>query len=320
MAVVKKNSPFEDLSGRVGDLVFRHRAGKTIVARRPGKRDRSKPTTEPRQGSMSRFKQAVAFARDARHQPAYRSLCRQLRGASPYHLAIQDFLSEPVIESVDAASIGASGGPLLITVREKIAVREVRARPVGGQWIRARVMSVATAKHVTRDESQVPAAATPPRRPSTPAEMFFRKTQGPAAADAHGATPRAGTAQGATAASMAGHAAPAGSVSSRITMAAAAAGAAVAPARGQASLFAQGHAAGLAGQSGGAMVASRQQPSEQATQDEPESKPEEGDERPDQVSSWRVDIPSPGEIEIAAWDYAGNQTIDRWKIGPLAAK
>jgi len=275
MAVVRKNSPLDGLSGRVGDLVFRRRAGKTIVARRPGRRDPSRATTEPRQGSMSRFKQAVAFARDARHQPAYRSLCRQLRGASPYHLAIQDFLSEPVIEGVDAGSIGSSGGPLLVTVREKIAVREVRARPVGGAWIRARVMGVATVKPGVREESRGVTPAAPPRRPATPAEMFFRKSQGGAAA-------QAGSSQA--------HSAPAHS--------------------------AQVYSA----QPASAHAPSAQLPLERAEQSVHDSNHDDEDGRPDQVTTWRVDIPAPGEIEIAAWDYAGNQTIDRWRVGPAAEK
>ena len=75
---------------------------------------------------MTRFQQAVEFAKVARERNAFRSLSRLLGGHSPYHVALQDFLSEPAIESVDTTEIGPAGGQITIRVTERIAVRSVR--------------------------------------------------------------------------------------------------------------------------------------------------------------------------------------------------
>ena len=284
MAIVKKNSPLDGLSGRVGDLVFRRRGGQTIVAKRPSKKSPRKPSTKDREETMSRFKKAVVFAREARHQPAFRSLCRQLRGASPYHLAIQDFLSVPAIEEVDGGAVGPTGGPLLVTVREQIAVREVRARLAGGQWLRGRVMGVATGRPAHREEVGKPALGEA-HHPSTPAEMFFRRTSADRSTPQ---TPRPAE----------------GTVSPR----------------GQPRTTKRSQQAARASASGTSESASsRREPDEgdlfqqeagEAPGTEEHTRAAEG-----QATTWRVDLPGPGEVEISAWDYAGNQVTERRTIG-----
>ncbi len=167
MAIVRKNPLLAGLSGRVGDLVFRVRGETTIVSRRPEKRA-AQPPSETLGRTLTRFSEAVAFAREARRHPAYRSLSRVLRGYSPYHIAIQDFLSDPVIEEIDDRAMTESGGELLVHVAEKIAIRSVRV------------------KLVRVDESpSIPAAPGPTQRAdsdpaaqvSTPALLFFQQAR-----------------------------------------------------------------------------------------------------------------------------------------------
>jgi len=131
MAIVKKGSMLEGLTGRVGDLVFRTRGDQTIVSRRPRRRKRKGERSAARQQTITRFQEAACFAREARHRHAYRSLSRVLRGYSPYHVALQDYLSIPVIEDIDASGIGPEGGELAIRVSERVAVRAVRVRMTG---------------------------------------------------------------------------------------------------------------------------------------------------------------------------------------------
>jgi hypothetical protein len=299
MAIVKKNSPLDGLSGRVGDLVFRRRGGQTVVAKRPSRKTPRKPSTKDREETMSRFKKAVVFAREARHQPAFRSLCRQLRGASPYHLAIQDFLSVPAIEEVDGGAVGPSGGPLLVTVREQIAVREVRARLAGGQWLRGRVMGVATGRAAHREEVGKPAPGEA-HHPSTPAEMFFRRTSADRSSSADRSTPQAPRpAEGA--------APPARQA--KTTSPSPQAGTA-APSRQAATTPPSGPSASAPSQRLSDEGDLFQQESGEGAGNEEQTHHAEG-----QATTWRVDLPGPGEVEISAWDYAGNQVTERRTVG-----
>ncbi len=159
MAIVKKGSPLEGLRGRVGDLVFRVRGDQTIVSSRPSRR-RKGPTTPARQRTLTRFQEAVRFAREARHRNAYRSLSRTRRGYSPYHVALQDYLSVPAIEAVEVLE-----GRLTIRVAERVAVRSVRVR-----------LSPAEGEQPPPEPPQPELEANPKPKPvSTPAQIFFRR-------------------------------------------------------------------------------------------------------------------------------------------------
>lgn len=167
MAIVKKGTLLDGLSGRVGDLVCRTRGDRTIVSIRPGQRNEPERSAA-RERTITRFQAAVEFAREARHKPAFRSLSRMLRGFSPYHVALQDYLSEPVIEAIDASRVGPAGGELRIAVSEKIAIRSVR------------VMMPAVESTGPLPEPEIPAPAellsTPEQRVPIPAALFFRKS------------------------------------------------------------------------------------------------------------------------------------------------
>ncbi len=175
MAIVKRGSMLEGLRGRVGDLVFREVGGQTVVSRRPSGR-REDVRSPRRERALTRFQQAVLFAREARHRHSYRSLSRVLRAHSPYHVALQDYLSDPVIERIDTSAVGPSGGELVIEVSERIAVRSVRvrlaARPPAGQLPLAGLEAA----------SPPPPPASPPgpeARVAIPAALFFRRVQRP---------------------------------------------------------------------------------------------------------------------------------------------
>jgi hypothetical protein len=175
MAVARGNPLLDGLHGRVGELVFRRLGEHTIVSQRPSRR-RPPKASEQRERTVSRFREAVAFAREARHTPAFRSLARALRGYSPYHLAIQDYLSEPVIESVDDSEVGSTGGPVTVVVSERIEVRSVEARMlVGGESVVIRGERVLGARTMAGQERRRPPGPPGAKLPATPAELFFRR-------------------------------------------------------------------------------------------------------------------------------------------------
>lgn len=284
MAIVKRNPVLEGLSGRVGDLVFRVRGETTIVARRPSRRASGEPLAEGQKRTVSRFREAVAFAREARDRPAFRSLSRMLRGFSPYHLAIQDFISEPVIEEVIEESSDPSGTVLVVTVSERVGVRTLQAR-------RVREPSDAPPKGVSPASPEGPAEGSsgeptevPARAPSgdgetpakgekkassysTPAMMFFRRDRPAEPAD-HAARPTK----------------PSPTPSSPTTSA--------------------------------PVAKVETSPGEPSVTREGETRePRDEGAPPVSLSTWKVVVPGGGEVEIVAFDYAGNRATRRVKVG-----
>ena len=94
MAKVKLNPLITQLSGKMGDVVFRISAtGKTTIAKRP---DMSNVKWSPaQQAHRERFKQAAAYAKVALDQPDLRAVYEQ-KGAqehkTAYAMAVSDFL------------------------------------------------------------------------------------------------------------------------------------------------------------------------------------------------------------------------------------
>jgi hypothetical protein len=100
MAISYNNVITRNYSGRVGDIVFRNYSGKSVMAKRP---DCSKVIKTARQWEfMNTFAKGVKFGKFAKDNPA---LCKNYNekrpDLSPYHAAISDYMTRPVIESVD---------------------------------------------------------------------------------------------------------------------------------------------------------------------------------------------------------------------------
>jgi hypothetical protein len=284
MAIVKRNPVLEGLSGRVGDLVFRVRGKTTIVARRPSRRAPGEPLAEGQKRTVSRFREAVAFAREARDRPAFRSLSRMLRGFSPYHLAIQDFISEPVIEDVVEEGADPSGTVLVVTVSERVGVRTLQAKRVresadapskGPSPMSAEGRGEGPSEGHDEVPAEPPTGAgkTPAKGEkkgstySTPAAMFFRRDRPADPAD-HSAR----------------LAKPATTPPSPETS--------TPPARGETT------------------------PGEPSVTREGETRePREEGAPPVSLSTWKVVVPGGGEVEIVAFDYAGNRATRRVKVG-----
>jgi hypothetical protein len=176
MAIVPKGGMFDGMRGRLGDLVFRVQGEQTIVSHRP-KRPKTPPEkmSEARRNNQIRFQQAVEFARDARHRSAFRSLSRLLRSHSPYHIALQDYLSEPEILLVETS--GGDQPVLTIQVSERVAVRSVRIRRVKRKVESGSGSEIGAAALADEKRQSDPIEPKPQERRLPPAATFFQKVE-----------------------------------------------------------------------------------------------------------------------------------------------
>src|SRR5689334_19561259 len=104
MAYSNKSVITGKFSGILGkELVFREWAGKTVVAKAPGKRE-GDPTEK--QASLqerfliaSRYARAVIKSADTSLAEAYRTVLRPRQNV--YSRALEDFMTSPVVKSID---------------------------------------------------------------------------------------------------------------------------------------------------------------------------------------------------------------------------
>jgi len=99
MAKVRRNPVVDGISGSIGDLVFRQMPdGSTYISK---KHDFSRRKfSQGQKDHQSRFRQAVAYAREAaKSQPVYAELAAGTI-MSPYNIALSDWFNPPVIHRV----------------------------------------------------------------------------------------------------------------------------------------------------------------------------------------------------------------------------
>jgi len=95
------NAVLENMSGAIGDLVFRRRAGRVIVARKPEYTNRHPSASQL--AHAERFRQAAAYAKaalaDAILRPIYDAASKE-KGVQPYPLAVGDYLNAPTVDAI----------------------------------------------------------------------------------------------------------------------------------------------------------------------------------------------------------------------------
>ncbi|MFN8384388.1 MAG: hypothetical protein U0V02_20790 [Anaerolineales bacterium] len=143
MAKVESNPIVRGLSGKIGNLVFRPMPnGETYVSGIPNfdKRKFSKG----QKNHQSRFKQAVAYAREAsKSQPIYAKLAAGTV-MSAYNIALSDWFNPPVIHKIERkdgrVSVQASDNVMVVKVvvtilnEEGKAVEKREAVKADGDW------------------------------------------------------------------------------------------------------------------------------------------------------------------------------------------
>ncbi|GJH41199.1 hypothetical protein RCZ04_17490 [Capnocytophaga sp. HP1101] len=132
MAKSKDNVVIKGLSGMLArQLVFRQRAGQTIVGKAPV---RSQKATEAQKAHQQRFARAAFYAKNALQNSAlkqsYTQEAKKHAGTTPYNMAIADYLKAPVIESVDTSAYsGASTGEkIVVQVSDTFKVTAVKVK------------------------------------------------------------------------------------------------------------------------------------------------------------------------------------------------
>lgn len=127
MAKVGDNIVTTGLSGKLGNLiVFRNRAGKTIVSKAPKKKQTE--WSEAQEKHRLRFQEAVLYAKNAIANPttkeAYQAAAKD--GETAYNVAVADFLNAPYINEIDVSKYnGQPGSYIQVRAVDDFKVAEV---------------------------------------------------------------------------------------------------------------------------------------------------------------------------------------------------
>jgi len=125
MAKVIDNKFTLGLSGKYGNIIFRQmKDGRTIVASAPDFSHRVFSKEQIR--SQGRFRQAVAYAREAaKTHPIYAELAQQ-RLQPAYNIALSDWFHAPVIHEVQR-----QGGRIRVKATDNVQVARVQITILG---------------------------------------------------------------------------------------------------------------------------------------------------------------------------------------------
>jgi len=128
MARVKLNPIIDQLSGKVGDLVFRRYGDETVLSRTP---DLSGVEPTPGQvAQRARFRDAAFYGRVVLADPPARTFYEGVaenRGQPLFSVIVADYLNAPEVGAVDTAGYtGAVGDPILVQASDDVEVTEVR--------------------------------------------------------------------------------------------------------------------------------------------------------------------------------------------------
>ena len=125
MAKSRNNLITKGYSGRVGDIVLKNYGDITVMTKRP---DCSKVIKTPWQLEFNdKFKKAVKYARYVIKNQELSDYYRRIRpDMDPYHAAISDYMSRPVIERIDVAGYhGLPGNVVTVSVWNKWEIEGV---------------------------------------------------------------------------------------------------------------------------------------------------------------------------------------------------
>lgn len=125
MAVSYNNVITRNYSGRVGDIILKNYDGKSVMTKRP---DCSKVIKSARQLEINdKFKRAVKVGQFViKNQESSDFYKRKRPDMDPYHAAISDYLSRPVIERIDVGGYqGLPGNVVTVSVWDKWEIEGV---------------------------------------------------------------------------------------------------------------------------------------------------------------------------------------------------
>ncbi|MGB3182000.1 MAG: hypothetical protein WBB45_11455 [Cyclobacteriaceae bacterium] len=128
MAVIEKNPWIKGARGMVMDsIVYRQRAGRTIVSAKP--RRSARPPSEKQLQHRERFREASRYAKGAaRHAIKGPLYAKQADGFnSAYNIALKDYLKAPVIHEVDLNTFRGRRGDILgVYAEDNFGIAELK--------------------------------------------------------------------------------------------------------------------------------------------------------------------------------------------------
>ena len=127
MAKVKLNPILEQISGQVGDLVFRRYGDETIIGQKP---DMSGVQASPAQlAARERFREAALYGKLVMADPETKALyseAAKAKGKPVFSLTIADFFNAPSVNEVDlSAYSGAVGDEIIAMASDDFDVASV---------------------------------------------------------------------------------------------------------------------------------------------------------------------------------------------------
>ncbi|MFA0960462.1 hypothetical protein AB9P05_01520 [Roseivirga sp. BDSF3-8] len=135
MAVIENNPWIEGARGMVrGAIVYRQRAGRTIVSARPSKS--SKPLSEKQKAHHRRFREATAYSKRVKEDDGlFAKYAAAAEGfISWQNLAVRDYMYAPVVEKVVAEGFtGKAGEVLEVYASDDFGICSLQVRVMDGR-------------------------------------------------------------------------------------------------------------------------------------------------------------------------------------------
>jgi NADH dehydrogenase/NADH:ubiquinone oxidoreductase subunit G len=128
MAKQEKNIVTQGMSGKLGGIVFRQVAGKTVISQAPEKS--KKEASEKQQKHKEKFQEATIYAKIAVVQEEtkelYAKAAKKKKGLSAYNVAVADYLNAPDIKNIDLSEYtNEAGSKIKIIAVDDFMVKSV---------------------------------------------------------------------------------------------------------------------------------------------------------------------------------------------------
>ncbi len=124
MAKVKLNPILEQISGKVGDLVFKRYGDEVVLSQKPDLSGRE--MSEAQLAAQERFRQAALYGKLVMADPETKSLyedAAKANGKPVFSLTVADFFNAPSVDEIDLANYsGAIGDEIIVWASDDFAV------------------------------------------------------------------------------------------------------------------------------------------------------------------------------------------------------
>jgi hypothetical protein len=126
---VKLNPMFEQVSGQLGELVFREVRGETVASRKPSV---SGEPSADQTAQRELFKQAAAYGKSVMADASVRAVYEEIaksKNIPVFALTVADFFNAPSIDTIDLSAYnGQAGNPISILAHDDVSVMNVHVR------------------------------------------------------------------------------------------------------------------------------------------------------------------------------------------------